>query len=468
MKAIDDKFCFNPKVDDLTAGVSNKALRKYVDGFEVAKTLGIDLPIVLDTNILLGYYGMSQVEKKKLMEFIEKYKDRIYITKQVEKEYLRNRLSVINKDFFTPLKNIAENYESLCADINGKLQSFRESNKKILSQDYSDLWGQFQQIEEEIKEIISNDTFRDDLRTKIGATAQNNKNIALVDDLLAVVSDLKITPALTTEEMTFLKAHFDSLVKEYEDARETVKWMFALPGCGDKKEKEDASGDFIIFHEMLRLLETEGKSCIFLTNDVTKGDWLREDKNPHNHYIEQAFRSTQQVIYILHAERTLTDISFENIHKLEEQSEKIDIFESTIVTINYNRKFAFLLHPNKNLYFNSSEYDGDFDDLQVNDIVNFEKGRNIAGDVVAKNIRKVYYSFDNPINEIRRGKIANINHPKGFGFILNQPENLYFHQNFLADLTVPFDSIEIGDDVEFIMGKNAEGDNIARVVRIIV
>lgn len=54
--------CLDPNIN-LTADISNRALRKYADGFETARALEGTLPIILDTNILLGYYGMSQNEK---------------------------------------------------------------------------------------------------------------------------------------------------------------------------------------------------------------------------------------------------------------------------------------------------------------------------------------------------------------------------------------------------------------------
>ncbi|MCC6727572.1 MAG: DUF4935 domain-containing protein, partial [Saprospiraceae bacterium] len=148
MTVINKDFCFNPYAN-LTADISNKALRKYADSFELAKSLGGNFPIVLDNNILLGYYGMSQNEKVKLIQFITTYKDRIFITKQVEQEYLRNRLSVIKKDFFGPLNKIESDFANLRTEITGKLQSFRENKKKILSQDYPSLWDELKRIEEE-------------------------------------------------------------------------------------------------------------------------------------------------------------------------------------------------------------------------------------------------------------------------------------------------------------------------------
>lgn len=468
MITIDRNFCFNP-YSNLTAEISNKALRKYAEGFESAKNLGGDLPIILDTNILLGYYGMSQNEKTKLIQFIENYKDRIYITKQVELEYLRNRLSVIKKDFFGPLNKIADDFSSLRNEITGKLQNFRENKKKILSQDYPTIWEELKRIEDEIKVALYDDTFYNEILSQVGVTTQNNKNIAYIDELLDLISTLKITEQLSETELSFLKEHFEKLLSEYIQAKENVRWKFAIPGCGD--QKDDASGDFIIFHEILKFMKQNESCCIFLTNDVTKGDWLQFDKNPHNHYLEQSYNLTKNVIYIIHAEQTLPNISFENIHKstkfesLETQpiNDKSRL-ESTIVTIDTGKGFGFILHPDENLYFNYAEYEGDFEELHKNDIVTFEKGVNFEGKNIAKNVRKITYSFDSPNAEIKKEKISHINHYRGIGFISNQPENLYFHQAFMANPD-DFENLKTGDEVEFIEGRNAEGERIARLVR---
>src|SRR5437762_1432209 len=106
---INRDFCFSPG-DILTTKISAAALKKYAEGIEAAMKLEGALPIILDTNILLGYYGMSQQEKDKLRKFIQSYSPRIYITTQIEKEYLRNRVSVIRKDFFKPLTDIKTDF----------------------------------------------------------------------------------------------------------------------------------------------------------------------------------------------------------------------------------------------------------------------------------------------------------------------------------------------------------------------
>ncbi|MCK9424334.1 MAG: PIN domain-containing protein [Bacteroidales bacterium] len=201
---INTDFCFSSN-GRLTADISNRALKKYSDGIEAAIKLEGDLPIVLDTNILLDYYGMSQAEKNKLIQLIKTYANRIYITRQVEQEYLRNRLSVIKKDFFEPLNRIAPDFIAFQRDIENKVKSYKEEKKRILSKDYPELWKQLENIEKAVLKDINDEKFLNDIQDQVGTTTKNNKNISLIDEMLSLTSTLKLTDALTIAELEFLK-----------------------------------------------------------------------------------------------------------------------------------------------------------------------------------------------------------------------------------------------------------------------
>lgn len=303
-------FYFNPS-NELTASISNAALKQYATGFEDALKLKGDTPIILDTNILLGYYGMSNEEKQKLLTFINAYKHRIYITKQIEQEYLKNRLSVIKKDFLGPLDKVPEEYQKLKSQIAGLIKSFKSDKKNLLSKDYPILWSKLEKIENAVNENLEDYEFIDGIKKEVQTTSVNNKNIAFLDSLLDLVSELKTTEKLDIDEIDFLKHQYEALLKMYGEVKINSRWQHAFPGCGESKE--DGSGDFIIFHEILKFMKKENTSCVFLTNDVTKGDWLQKDRNQHCHYLEHSFYMTDNIIFIVHAKAILPDISFENI-----------------------------------------------------------------------------------------------------------------------------------------------------------
>jgi len=465
---IDKEFFFDPTAK-LTVAISNTALRKFAKNFEACSKLEGDLPILLDTNILLGYYGMSQKEKEKLLEVLEKLKDRIILTKQVEEEFLRNRLTVIKKDFFGPLNKITGDYQKIKNDIEGHLRNFRDSKKKILSQDYPDLFNKLQEIEEEVKSTLNDDTFVENVRERVEETTSNHQNIALIDGLLEKVSKFKITDELDSSELEFLQEKFEENVTAYKNEKELSRWKIAVPGCGETKD--DAIGDFIIYHEALKYMQENNTSLIFLTNDVTKGDWLQVDKNPHNHYIEHTFRLTDEIFYIIHAEKTLTEISFENIHSttndMEYENNKDDnsrILESTIISIDTTKGFGFIYTKNENLYFSNNDFEGDFRSLKINDVVNFEIGTNFNGQPKAVKVTLKNYDFNDQSSQILKSTISHVNQYRGIGFISHQPENLYFHQAFLEDKN-DFEKLEVGTEVEYLIGMNDEGERIARKLR---
>lgn len=464
---INKDFFFDPNAK-LTVAISNSALRKFAENFEACAKLEGDLPILLDTNILLGYYGMSQKEKEKLLEFLENLKDRIILTKQVEEEFLRNRLTVIKKDFFGPLNRITEDYQKMRSDIEGHLRNFKDNKKKILSQDYPDLFNKLQEIEEEVKATLNDETFVENVKERVEETTTDHKNIALIDGLLDKVSKFKITEELSKGEIEFLQEQFEEKVNAYKNEKELSRWKIAVPGCGETKE--DAIGDFIIYHEALKYMQENNTSLIFLTNDVTKGDWLQLDKNPHNHYIEQTFKLTEEVLYIIHAERTLTEISFENIHTstsvFEGEISEIENkeLESTIISIDTTKGFGFIYTKDENLYFSNNDFEGDFRTLKFNDTVNFEIGKNFNGQPKAINVKLRQYDFDLSSNQILKSTISHINKYRGIGFIAHQPENLYFHQLFVENKE-DFESLEVGTEVEYLIGLNDEGEKIARKLR---
>lgn len=467
---ITEKNYFNPK-EQLTLSISNSALRKYASMFEACSNLEGELPIILDTNILLGYYGMSQQEKGKLIEFLEKFKDRIIITKQVEYEFLKNRLTVIKKDFFGPLNKIADDYNKTKSDIEGLLKSFREKKKKILSQDYPDLFSKLQGIEEEVKSILNDDEFIKEIKDRVEETTSNNQNIALIDELLDKVSKFKITEELGQDERELLEKKFQEHLNDYTEEKEISRWKLAIPGCGETKD--DAIGNYLIYHEALKYMLENNTSAIFLTNDVAKGDWLQYDKNPHNHYIEHTFRLTGEILYIIHAEKTLPKISFENIHKTtedialtsESDSKANKIFESTIISIDTDKGFGFIYTKDDNLFFRYSDFNGNFRNLSRNDVVRYEIVKDFEGKLKVMNVNKVEYDFDSPEQEIFESEITHINQHRGIGFISHHPENLYFHQAFLGK-DIDFSKFEVGSKVEYLIGKNDEGEAIARKVRL--
>jgi cold shock CspA family protein len=110
------------------------------------------------------------------------------------------------------------------------------------------------------------------------------------------------------------------------------------------------------------------------------------------------------------------------------------------------------------------ENSGEFHLLSQHDVVQYQVGQNQNGEDIATNVKKVVYSFENEIQPILKNTVFRIEKDKGYGFISAQPENLYFHSTFLKDPKA-FHALEVGSSVEYRVGKNEFGEDIARLVR---
>lgn len=322
---INSDFCF-PSNKKLTIETSYRALKNYHDKFSAAFELQEPIPIILDTNVLLAYYGMSQSEKKRLIKLLNENKERIFLTSQIEKEFLRNRIKNIEKKFLTPLDSIKTDFTATYKGIKDKLEKFINSKKNILSNDYPTIWNSLLEKQQQLNEILEDEEILSkSLEQAIETTKNNYKNIHLVDELLEVCASFKITSALSDEEVKFLENQYDALWQKYEAVEKPeMKRELIFPGLGDKlNKKEYPYGDFIIFHEILKFMVCgeyglDKTDVIFLTNEKAKGDWFHDKLAPIIHYIETVFLLTERTLFIIHAEEPLK-ISLENIYKSNQQ-----------------------------------------------------------------------------------------------------------------------------------------------------
>lgn len=319
MLKISEKFCFEPQKRHSILS-SHKALALYTQNFALeALTLSGELPIFLDTNVILGYYGMANKEKEKLLDFFKAQKNRIYLTRRVEEEFLKNRILAIRKDFFKPLNEITEDYRKMKSTILGSLQHFKENRKKILENDFPDIWEKLSNLEKNIISALENEVIEEDIKLLVAETTKENNNIEIIDEMLVLCSQFKVLNTLDITEVDFLISYYNKLLQEYKSSKDEKRFSYAFPGCGEKKG-EGKEGDFIIFHEIIKYMKENNTSCIFLTNDTKKADWLQEANRPFIHYIEGTYSLTEQILLISHAESALKNISFENIHRQPEEN----------------------------------------------------------------------------------------------------------------------------------------------------
>jgi predicted nucleic acid-binding protein len=126
------------KSTEINVGLTTyiKSIQHYYNNFNDSIELKNDIPIFLDTNILLRYYSISFKQRELMKKFFIENKDRIYLSSQVQKEFIKNREEVIQKYFHSALESMIENLKSDIIDRNIK---FKNEHKEILKDfDYVD------------------------------------------------------------------------------------------------------------------------------------------------------------------------------------------------------------------------------------------------------------------------------------------------------------------------------------------
>jgi predicted nucleic acid-binding protein len=287
----------------------------FAEGINDAIALGKKFDkIFLDTNVLLSYYGMSKVEKTNLLTVLRKNKDRIYLPYQVQVEFMNNRLGAIKKDLFNPLKKIHSDFENTCKSVTNDYDSYLKSKQNILVNDYPEIWKELNDIKVKLEKLMNNNALLSKVKEAVNSTTETHKNIVVTDEMLDICSEFNLLEELATDEVEYIEKQFDELSVLYKEAKEAEKSKLVFPGSGDIAGKTNPYGDFIIYHELLKYMAENDTDALFLTNEVSKDDWMQRDKTPIIHYIEKSYLLTNHIMFIVHAEKPL-QVSFENIHK---------------------------------------------------------------------------------------------------------------------------------------------------------
>lgn len=280
-----------------------------------------DIKIFLDTNILINLYTISQSQRKQLLKFLKKNQNRIYLTEQVSKEYLKHRLSKAQgiRDAYKCLSNQYKDVlESTLKNLRNALKNFETfSSKSIIIDDLPDTSAALQTFCDKIRSVFTltedlENELQNDSTAIIDSFDRETGNIIsglqyeYVDPILDIIANLNVLPSLEPEELSYLKESYDTLLDEFNSVKDdkAKKDAATFPGCGDRKKNSNEQspyGDFIIYHEMLKFIKEQQEDVLFITRDITKSDWIRLDKRPFVHYIIDMYGHTQHLIFIIPA-----------------------------------------------------------------------------------------------------------------------------------------------------------------------
>lgn len=212
-----------------------------------------DCVFVLDTNILLVPFDVSEKDFGVIIEVFEKLKEnnRLFIPARVAREFAKNRGEKISK-IFLKLRQKQQNlnsgyFSSEKYPILEKSDSFKNLNRlnKKIQQDINRSRKLFKEVESEILSWNWNDPISLAYRR------------LFTDDIIVEASE---SPSELISDLDF-----------------RIKNGIA-PGYKDSAKPDKGIGDLIIWKSVIEIGRKESQNVVFVSNDK-KGDWYyKEDK----------------------------------------------------------------------------------------------------------------------------------------------------------------------------------------------
>jgi hypothetical protein len=212
----------------------------------------LDAILFIDTNIYLDFYRIRKSEVSlKYLEEIERHKESIILTNQVEMEYKKNRQVVILEAFseLNKLNPQNQNFPTILFDTKPS-EIIKDSNKKIAEQQ--------KKLKNRLQSILSNPSIND-----------------------------KVYQTLKRLFKTKSCYNLDRLKNERFAIRKKAIKRFAL-GYPPRKKNDTSIGDSINWEWILHCAQNSDKHIIIVSRDGDYGINFNED-NLLNDWLKQEF-----------------------------------------------------------------------------------------------------------------------------------------------------------------------------------
>lgn len=341
MKKIDENMHFGAHKDSMA--LTCEAL-KYYQSHKIADDNWLyekgGIPIFIDTNVILDLYRTSIRARDQFLEFLTQNANRIYITGQVNQEYMKHRYELIS-EANKKAEQAKHDVEVLLIEIE-KLHDIAE-NKLSGWRNRRDLASDFMQVNQEIdnlREYIKKNSICQEEDFK--AIIQKAKNSVAADfdmvkpqlvseeedKVLSTLLNTHVLMTLSNEERKYIH---DLYLKLWAEAQEfesnsDKRDLYAFPGRGDHnklQEGGDPSGDLCIYHEILSFIAEHDTDAIFLTGDTRKSDWIKLNSQPYIQYFVDSYANSRHIIHILNSRDYSFGISAVGEDVLKEKAETI-------------------------------------------------------------------------------------------------------------------------------------------------
>lgn len=246
---------------------------------------------VFDTNVLLNIYRYTPDTRNDLFRIWEELQDRIWIPHQAIFEYFENRELVIAQQY------------SISIDLEQSLDKALEAmlNKYKKGHPFADIGA--------IKDAF--EKFKGETRAILQKGQENSHNIQDDDIFLERITQLfddKIGKPYSNEQLVDIRKCLDKRYEQmippgYKDGKKD----------GSKQSDEELNvnkyGDGILWFQIRDHAKSNGKSVIFITDDV-KDDWWRREKGktlgPRPELVKEIYDDANIDFYMYTADSFIT------------------------------------------------------------------------------------------------------------------------------------------------------------------
>jgi|SRR5574344_207483 hypothetical protein len=257
--------------------MKNKFPDYYNPSDEEYRQLWQNADIVLDANVLLDFYRVSESTYNDMIKLFEEIKDRTWIPYQAAKEYHRN------------IKNVVVEQE-------GKYRGTLDFIRKFSSELAQTRNHPF------LSDELSNETT--EVFNKLSHFIENQQR-NLLENLTANNSTKDKIADLFNEKVW--EEFSDELIQKISSEGEKRYLKKIPPGFKDKEKSGlDQYGDLIIWKEIIKWAKEQKHPILFITNDE-KDDWFFKCEGrtigPHQELISEFKKETggqKILIYKLH------------------------------------------------------------------------------------------------------------------------------------------------------------------------
>lgn len=254
--------------------------------------------LTVDANVLLDLYRYHEKTRESLLDSLEKFEGKLWLSRQAAEEFFRNRTKVIvssektfkqAKDEVDKLRN---NFETAVSQLKGN---------RIIPADVAD------SLLQDVTPIINN------AQDKIARASDSYPNFLKNDPILDKISSIfngAIGKGFEGDELAKLR--------EEAERRKNNK---IPPGyLDDDKDDDRPYGDFFLWRQILEKSKSEESSIIFVTSE-RKEDWWEilsgKTIGPRPELLREAYEYSGNKVLIYQTDRFLEYASHHSGRKID-------------------------------------------------------------------------------------------------------------------------------------------------------